>query len=70
MPETTDYMIWGYALGLLILAITVGSIWWRYRSALKDEALLERLEREEGAPVTTARPSQNNIPESSTVSGD
>jgi hypothetical protein len=46
MPETTDYMILGYAVAGVIFAVTVGSIWWRYRSLTKDEALLEQLERD------------------------
>jgi hypothetical protein len=47
MPDTTDYMILGYVIGLGILAVTVGSIWWRYRMLEKDEATLERLEHED-----------------------
>lgn len=55
----TDYMILGYSLAALILIVIVGSIWWRYQSLAKDEALLERLEQGEVAeakmePGTTA----------------
>lgn len=47
MPETTDYMILGYIVAGIIFAVTAGSIWWRYRSLAKDEALLEQLERDQ-----------------------
>jgi hypothetical protein len=53
MPDTTDYMLMGYAIALVILAVTVGSIWWRYQIARRDEALLERLEQEEAPPSQT-----------------
>ncbi len=43
-PETLDYMIAGYAMGLGVLLVLVSSIWWRYRSLQADEAALERLE--------------------------
>jgi hypothetical protein len=46
MPDTTDYMIMGYVIGLGILFVTIASIWWRYRTLAADEALLEKLEAE------------------------
>lgn len=58
MPDTLDYMITGYVLGLALLALIIFSIWWRYRSLKADEAALARLEQDvrEGAPVKTAQP--------------
>jgi hypothetical protein len=51
MPDTLNDMLLGYALGLMILLVLVASIWWRYRSLVKDEAALEELAKEEPAPV-------------------
>ena len=47
MPDTTDYMIYGYAIAFAILAVTIGSIWWRHRSLAEDEKTLDRLETQE-----------------------
>jgi hypothetical protein len=47
MRETTNYMILGYAVSIIIFAIIIGSIWWRYQTLAKDEALLEQLEQDE-----------------------
>lgn len=47
MPDTTNYMLLGYALGFLILALTIGSIWWRHRALAQDEATLSRLEQDD-----------------------
>jgi hypothetical protein len=46
MDNNLDYMIMGYVAGILILAITVASIWWRYQSLQKDEHALQELENE------------------------
>lgn len=43
----TGYMLLGYGVSALILAIIIGSIWWRYQMLQKDEQLLEQLEKEE-----------------------
>jgi hypothetical protein len=45
MRETTNYMILGYAVSLIIFTVIIGSIWWRYQTLAKDEALLEQLEQ-------------------------
>lgn len=45
-PDTTDYMILGYVVGMAILLITVGSVWWRWRSLEQDEATLAQLEKD------------------------
>ena len=47
MRETTNYMILGYAVSLIIFTVIIGSIWWRYQTLAKDEALLEQLEQDE-----------------------
>jgi hypothetical protein len=54
MPDTQDYMLMGYALGLLIMAITVGSIYWRYRSIQADQQTLQQLESESQSPAPAA----------------
>lgn len=43
----TEYMLLGYGVAAFILAVIIGSIWWRYQMLLKDEALLEQLEKDE-----------------------
>jgi hypothetical protein len=57
MPETTDYMIYGYVAGLSCVALLTLSIFWRWRSLRADEAALERLEQEI-AKEGIARPSE------------
>lgn len=47
MLETTNYMILGYAVSILIFSVIIGSIWWRYQTLAKDEALLDQLENDE-----------------------
>lgn len=65
MAETTDYMILGYAVAYLILVVTIGSVWLRFRAAQNSLALVERLAAEEGIslddeisidPAPTAQP--------------
>lgn len=46
MDNNLDYMIIGYVIGLAIMALIIGSIWWRYRSLQADEATLQQLEAE------------------------
>lgn len=61
MPETTDYMIMGYVIGLGIVLLTVLSIWWRYRALRADEAAIEQLGeelREEQAQRQTSSEAQ------------
>lgn len=53
MPETLDYMIFGYVMGLGLLALLIASIWWRYRSLEADEAALVQLEKEVQAEAPT-----------------
>jgi hypothetical protein len=57
MPETTDYMLMGYIGAAIILVVTIGSIWWRYQSLKRDEALIAQLEQEESetSPASTTR---------------
>jgi len=45
-PDTMNYMVMGYVIGLLILAVMVVSVWWRYRSLTADETALNTLEAE------------------------
>jgi hypothetical protein len=47
MADTTDFMILGYAVAFLILAVTIGSVWLRYRQAYRDLALVDQLAAEE-----------------------
>jgi hypothetical protein len=47
IPDTFSYMLWGYAIGLVILVFSIGTIWYRHRTLNRDEALLQTLEREE-----------------------
>lgn len=58
MPDTLNYMITGYVLGLALVALIIFSLWWRYHSLKADEAALARLEQDvrEGAPVKTTQP--------------
>ena len=49
MPETLDYMIAGYILGFVVLAILVGNIWLRWQGIRKDAAALAELEAEVAA---------------------
>lgn len=49
MPDTFNYMLAGYIVGLAILAITVGSVWWRFRNLAADEKTLETMEAEIGS---------------------
>lgn len=56
MPDTLDYMITGYGIGLGLLALMILSLWWRSRSLQADEAALEKLEAEEKASVKTSQP--------------
>jgi|GEM_PF-4881140 len=43
MEDNLDYLVSGYAVGYLILFISVASIWWRYRGLAADESALEQL---------------------------
>lgn len=54
MPDTMDYMVTGYVIGLGLLALMILSLWWRSRSLKADEAALEKLEAEEKSSVKTA----------------
>jgi len=51
--ETTAYMIAGYAVVLVVMAIYIVSLWLRWRNLHRDQEMLERL-----------LPSQQNEPES------
>lgn len=51
MADTTDYMILGYAVGFIILAVTIGSIWLRYRQAYRNLALIDQLAADENVSL-------------------
>lgn len=55
MPDTAEYMVMGYAAAALIFAVTIGSIWWRYLRAVKDEQFIRELEQEEQDNKSTGR---------------
>ncbi len=46
MPETLDFMIYGYAAAFTILGGLVASIWWRFRQLSADEHAIDRLQTE------------------------
>ena len=50
MPEA---VIVGYSVGLGILALMVGGLWWRYRRLAADEAAVARLEAEDKSDEVT-----------------
>lgn len=62
MRETTNYMILGYAISILIFAVIVGSIWWRYQSLAKDEVLLDQLEKDEFENRQTSEIQKETMP--------
>lgn len=60
-PDTSGYMIAGYAISFLVMALYVASIYLRNRNLQQDMKTLE--EMEEAAPpvqaIPTKRPQQN-----------
>lgn len=62
MRETTNYMILGYVVSVIIFAVILGSIWWRYQTLAKDEALLEQLENEEFENRQTSEIQKDALP--------
>ena len=62
MRETTNYMILGYAISLIIFVVLIGSIWWRYQTLAKDEALLEQLEQDEFQNLQTTEMQKDALP--------
>jgi hypothetical protein len=57
MPDTLNYMIGGYGIGIGLLAALVASLWWRYRSLTADEHTLQQLQAEvEKTDPPEARP--------------
>lgn len=59
MPDTLNYLILGYSLAFAIIAFTLGSIYWRYRSILADRATLEQLESD--SPTTSNPPTSETV---------
>ncbi|MFP4322984.1 MAG: hypothetical protein ACLFTK_11075 [Anaerolineales bacterium] len=53
MPETLDFMIYGYSAAFILLGGLVASIWWRFRQLQADETTLQNLEADiqEDAPA-------------------
>ena len=45
-PDTLNYLIQGYTIGLGLFFLLVASIWWRYRNLSADEAAVNELEKE------------------------
>jgi|GEM_PF-679680 hypothetical protein len=41
--ETTAYMIAGYAVIFVVMAIYIGSLWLRWRNLHRDQEMLEKL---------------------------
>ena len=52
-PDTSDYMIAGYAIAFLVMALYVASIYLRSRNLRRDMTTLEELE--EAAPPVRSR---------------
>jgi cytochrome c-type biogenesis protein CcmH/NrfF len=46
--ETTNYMILGYSVIFIVLAIYLVSLYVRRRNLMRDEALLEEIEEQGG----------------------
>jgi hypothetical protein len=59
-PDTSGYMIAGYAITFIILGIYVASMYLRNRNYKQDMALLEEMEKpmtvKQAKPATPARP--------------
>jgi len=56
MPDTLNYLIFGYAFGLGTLGLLVGSIIWRFRNLAADEATLAILEKEADSAKPAKQP--------------
>lgn len=64
MPETTNYMILGYVVTVVILAVLVGYLILKARNLRTELRMLEELEREDEqqanvAPVMRGNPNPN-----------
>ncbi len=44
-PDTTGYMIAGYAVAFIVMALYVASIYLRARNLSQDQALLEEMDK-------------------------
>lgn len=45
--ETTVYMIAGYAIVLVVMAVYIGSLWLRWKNLHRDREMLETLSTKE-----------------------
>ncbi len=65
-PDTSGYMIAGYAVAFLLMALYVVSIYLRNRNLKQDMAILEEMEQPAQA---SSRPSGNARQNSATLGG-
>ena len=69
-PDTSAYMIAGYAVAFIVMALYVASIYVRSRNLKQDLTVLEEMEETEAAPVPPRRAvPPKNIP-TQTISGN
>lgn len=54
-PDTSNYMIAGYAVIFTVLFLYLASLALRFRNTRRDIELLEDLERQENEPAPAAR---------------
>ena len=59
-PDTSGYMIAGFAIAFLVMALYVASIYLRNRNLHQDMALLEEMDKQ-AQPVEIQQPKKNPI---------
>lgn len=65
-PDTSGYMIAGYAISFIVMALYVASIYLRSRNLNQDMNVLQELDKPAPPPPTTARRKPGKNPAKST----
>jgi hypothetical protein len=65
-PDTSGYMIAGYAIAFLVMALYVASIYFRSRNLKQDLTVLEEMDKQPAPParVSTLNPAPSTSPPS------
>jgi hypothetical protein len=54
-PDTSGYMIAGFAITFIVMALYIASIYWRARNLNQDVTMLEEMDKTAPPPQATSR---------------